>query len=135
MTETYLRRQEREAVERLESALALPVPAYKEDMGSDVFDPWELFPALYGSYSSDFDKCAIEVLQEILASEKKRDDLGAEMFREMLCTAGFCEYGTSPRVCFCIGGVEKLLPQLIEAWRAYSLIHWGADVCSDEGEG
>lgn len=69
--------------------------------------------------------CAIEVLTEIRDREKKRHDLGAEMIREMLCTSGLCDYGTSPRVCFPDRGFEALLPSLIEKWTAFSEAHWG----------
>lgn len=132
MAEGFYQKQEREASERLEKMLALRLPDFREEMGcDDVFDPWNLFPSLYGSYSGDFDRCAIEVLEEINTKTKVRDDLGAEMFREMLCTAGFCNYGTSPRVCFSNERFEASLPKLIEKWRAYSLIQWDGDVCAD----
>ncbi len=116
-----------EAVEGLTALLALPTPE-KDDIGVEgFFDPWALFPSLYGSYDQAFDICAIEVLTEVRDGQKHRDDLGAEMIREMLCTSGLCTYGTSPRFCFPDRGFEALLPALIEKWTAFSETHWGTD--------
>ena len=123
-TEPYYMRIEREAAERLEELLARPLSDDNQTVDSDDFDPWEPFP-VYGSYSSDFDECALDVLRELQNKTKVRDDLGAEMFREMLCKAGLCSYGTSPRVCFPNARFEKLLPDLIEKWEAYSAMMWG----------
>jgi hypothetical protein len=124
-TEPYYLRVDREAVERLVAELAKPMPVDRDDMHSETFDPWELFPALYG-YSSDFDDLAIDVLVEINTKVKKRSDLAAEMFREMLCSAHLCDYGTSPRVCFATQGFMALLPELIEKWRTWRTVKWKA---------
>lgn len=91
----------------------------------DRFNPWSLFPAVYGSYSSEFDACAIDVLREIDSGQKVRGDLGAEMFREMLCTGGFCDYGTSPRYCFWVLD-RALLPALIDRW-----VEWSRELYRD----
>lgn len=132
MAET-VEKLEHEAVERLAEILAMPLPVTEHEIGSDgLFDPWDLFPQIYGSYDSEFDKCAIEVLSEIHKRKKVRSDLGAEMFREMLCTADFCDYGTSPRSCFSTSPFAEMLPTLIEKWKAYSLINWGMDVLDDD---
>lgn len=90
----------------------------------ECFDPWHLFPSLYGSYSSAFDDMAIEVLSDIQGGTHNRSDLASEMFREMLCTAGLCDYGTSPRVCFPTPEFAKLLPRLIARWKEYAQIMW-----------
>lgn len=120
------------SIDHLRRLVAMPIPNDNYECGSpEFFDPWSLFPALYGSYGGDFDKCAIEVLSEILAGKKTRDDLGAEMFREMLCNADLCDYGTSPRVCFATQEFKELIPVLIEMWRAYSMAVWGEDVLSE----
>jgi len=72
-------------------------------------------------------------LEEILASERKRNDLSADMFREILCVAEPCNYGTSPRVCFPSSDFKPLLPKLIAKWKAYAVINWGEDFsASDE---
>lgn len=115
---------ERDAAEKVAAILALPIST--DGMGSvgEIFDPWDLFPCLYGSYSGEFDQCAIDVLTEVLEGEKRRDDLGAEMFREMLCRANLCDYGSSPRVCFPTTKFKEILPELIAKWREYSAVRW-----------
>lgn len=123
-TEPYYMRVEREAAERLEALLARPLSCDNQTVDSDDFDPWEPFP-VYGCYSSDFDECALDVLREIQSGNKVRDDLGAEMFREMLCKAELCDYGTSPRVCFPTRRFQQMLPEFIEKWSAYSAMMWG----------
>lgn len=122
MSEPYYVKVEREAVEKVTALLAKPISEYDTPSIED-FDPWELFP-LYGSYSSDFDELALDVLRELRDGQKKRDDLAAEIFREMLCNLHLCDYGTSPRVCFPTTGFKTLLPQLIEKWEAYSEHAW-----------
>lgn len=129
----HITRLHREAVDRVRAELAKPLP--ERDFGSvDEFDPWELFPSLYGSYSSDFDDMALDVLRTIqLASEDRWDDvferqaqetLAHQMFREMLCTADLCDYGTSPRVCFATTDFKEVLPELIAKWEVYSKQCW-----------
>ena len=126
--ENWIQQVEREAAERVSAELSKPDAAYHDDLGQDdVFNPWRLFPALFGSYASDFDDCAIDVLSEILEGEKKREDLGAEMFREMLCRADLCDYGSSPRVCFPTPAFKMQLPALIHRWKAYRKMQWGSD--------
>lgn len=131
--ELWCQKAEREAVENLQALLALPLPEDEHDQHNGTFDPWRLFPCLYGSYSGDFDRCAIEVLTELVERKCVRDDLGAHMFREMLCTAHLCDYGTSPRVCFPTERFRPLVQTLLEKWKAYSLIVWGDDVCAGDG--
>lgn len=122
---------EREAAERVSALLSLPVPDYQEMVGSEgTFDPWLLFP-IYGNYSSEFDECAIDVLGEVLFGEKVRRDLGAEMFREMLCNINLCDYGTSPRVCFPTPQFRRLLPEFLEKWKAYSDLAWGRSATTE----
>jgi len=125
--------KQREAVANVKALLALPLAEYSVMLGAEgTFNPWELFPCLYGSYSSEFDQCALEVLEELIADSYCRSDLGAHMFREMLCNADLCDYGTSPRVCFPTSDFRALLPELIQKWRAYSFMQWAGDVCTKE---
>lgn len=122
--EHWIERAEREAAERLEAELNKPMPAYDGEVGMEgFFDPWGIFP-IYGSYSSEFDECAIAVLSELQRNVKERDDLGAEMFREMLCKLELCSYGSSPRVCFPTSRVRALLPRWIDQWKTYSALQW-----------
>lgn len=134
MTELWCHRVEREAAERLTAELAKPDEGEEglQDHGV-CFDPWSLFPAVYGTYGGEFDACAIQVLMELERQNAgdwsgARSDLGARMFREMLCTAHFCDYGTSPRACFWSHRYADLLPQLRERWQAFSLRCWGEQV-------
>ncbi|WP_242136951.1 hypothetical protein [Sphingomonas sp. TREG-RG-20F-R18-01] len=99
-----------------------------------VFDPWNVFPEVYGSYSSDFDDMAILVLENILANKwgaANGESLAHEMFRKMLCTAGLCTYGTSPRGCFpdYVDGrdIRPELECLLEKWREYRIAAWSDD--------
>jgi len=128
MTNSY--QYHEEAVQKVREVLARPYST-DWDIPEDglVFDPWDLFPSLYGSYSSDFDDMALEVLGQLVTRdlENWRQDLAAEMFREMLCTADLCQYGTSPRVCFPTKEFEAVLPDLIAKWKAYYKIQWGSD--------
>jgi hypothetical protein len=125
----YYKEQERKACEAVAAMLALP-PIPDDGLYSDgeCFDPWDLFPCLYGSYSSAFDDMALEVLSDIRDGTHNRTDLAGEMFREMLCTLGLCDYGTSPRVCFASGGFKDQLPSLIARWREYARIKCTARV-------
>ena len=121
MVESWHAKAEREAVERVEAILARP----NSDNPAEDFDPWDLFPAVYGSYSSEFDRMAIDVLRDVLAGEFKRNDLASEIFREMLCSANLCDYGSSPRACFPTVKFKAILPKLIARWAAYADAHWG----------
>ena len=121
----YYKERTSDAIAKLTAMLALPdIPDDGMCSDGECFEPWDMFPCLYGSYSSAFDELAIDVLTDILDGTHKRDDLANEMFREMLCTAGMCEYGSSPRVCFAEQEFLPLLPRLIERWRKYSEIMW-----------
>lgn len=121
----YYEELEREATAAVDRLLAKPpIPADGLYSDGECFDPWDLFPSLYGSYSSEFDEMALAVLSDIQDRTYHRTDLAADMFREMLCTKGLCDYGTSPRTCFASGHFTKQLPRLIERWREYSVIRW-----------
>lgn len=122
----FYEQSEIESCTKLAALLDLPSIPGGDEMYSDgeCFNPWDLFPCLYGSYSSAFDSMAIEVLSNIRDGKFEDDDLACEMFREMLCCASFCDYGTSPRVCFASGGFRPLLPKLIERWKEYAALKW-----------
>lgn len=127
MAEEWYLKAQREASEKLDALLAIPQMDPHDRRDDDLeFDPWRLFPCLYGSYSSEFDDLAIEVLTDIRDGYKpgQRADLASEMFREMLCTSDLCEYGTSPRACFPTTAFEKRLPALIEKWTEYRRLKW-----------
>lgn len=96
----------------------------------DEFDPWRLIPGMYGGYDVLFDKCAIAVLRDVRDQTRNRKDLAADMFREALCIAEFCDYGTSPRVCFWSLN-PKLLHRLIVRWTNWAEAKWGPDWPAD----
>jgi FPC/CPF motif-containing protein YcgG len=121
----YYEERQQKAGEALAALLAKPpIPADGMYSDGECFNPWDLFPCVYGSYSSEFDDMAIAVLSDIRDRTFNRTDLAAEMFREMLCKGELCDYGTSPRVCFASPALKERLPQLIERWREYSQIQW-----------
>lgn len=121
----FYAQREQEAITKLDALLALPsIPADGLYSDGECFNPWKLFPAVYGTYSSAFDDMALAVLTDLNERAFNATDLAGEMFREMLCTAGFCDYGTSPRTCFATTTFTVRLPRLIERWREYSRIHW-----------
>lgn len=124
----------RSASEIIREQLTKPVGREEGWINPDHFDPWEAFPSVYGSYSSDFDDMAILVLDNILNKRWGADHgegLAHEMFREMLCTAGLCSYGTSPRGCFpdWVDGesTAPLLAALLAKWQEYRRVAWGED--------
>jgi hypothetical protein len=88
------------------------------------FDPWEILPCFYGGYSNDFDELAISVLTHLNNGTFEKENLASKMFRETLCTYGYCNYGSSPRVCFPEQFFKKRLPELIEKWKEWYLINW-----------
>lgn len=131
----WIAKRQGEAVAKIRAELAKPVADAPELVCDDTFDPWELFPAIYGSYSADFDWTMLDVLRALrLAAEgdwdsamamQREETLAHHIFREMLCTADLCDYGTSPRVCFATEPFKAALPELISKWEAYSLMQWG----------
>lgn len=97
----------------LEVELAKRLPLEWDDHDfPTVFDPWVLWPAIYGSYSKEFGDAALHVLRNLVAGRPQDEAIAHEMLREMLCVSGVCDYGTSPRVCF----VNPEFRPLIEKW-------------------
>lgn len=116
----------KDAAKRVEAILALPdLPSEELYPSDEYFEPWALFPSVYGSYSGRFDDLAIAVLEDILHNTHICDGLANEIFREMLCTSDLCDYGTSPRTCFATPEFKLLLPELITKWKKYADIKWG----------
>lgn len=126
MEELPCQKADREAAERVQALLAKPDAYDCYTMSDEEFDPWALFPSFLGSYSAAFDDLAIDVLERIQEPRADGETLAHEMFREMLCTANLCDYGTSPRVCFPTNNFRPLLPELIERWKRYRAMMWEA---------
>lgn len=117
-----------DAMRELRRQLAKAAPTGPDDI-VDTFDPWEILPCFYGSYSSAFDDVAILVLENIRDEkfgEAAGEGVAHEMFREVLCTYNLCDYGTSPRGCFPNwgSGFEHTLDDLIDKWRQYRTAQW-----------
>ena len=111
----------------LREMLARRDPEHEHDYGDDVFDPWSLFLSIFGNYDSEFDAMAIQVLTEIVTSKRGPEPypLSHDMFREMLCATGLCDYGTSPRVCFPLTEEHRgLLVQLRDRWVTHHAVRW-----------
>lgn len=131
----YYEKLEQESIEELKELLARPMAPKRDYIGSidpktnkpEYFDPWGIFPSLYGNYSSEFDDMAIETLQHILDGNRREETLAHEMFREMLCRKNLCDYGTSPRVCFPTSDFRELLPEYIAKWKEYYKLNWSSD--------
>lgn len=120
------------AIDRLKAALMLPVPENADELYNDGerFDPWQFFDGIYGVYSSDFDEMAIAVLCDIYTRQTvspltSPNCLASQIFREMFCVVGWCDYGSSPRVCFPSDGFAPLLPDLIKKWQEWYKVQWG----------
>ncbi len=125
--------REKDACARVAAILDRPLADDPEMQSCEDFDPWEIVPGLYGTYSSDFDDMAIKVLENLELAQQRRWDeqdwesegLAHQMFREMLCNADLCDYGTSPRTCFATSGFGELLPRLLERWKEWRELRWG----------
>jgi hypothetical protein len=104
-----------------------------EDENGDYWDPWESLGLNCCSYNSEIDQQAIDVLRLIGKPEFTYcDDIAetvglapahVELFQGIFSSAGWCEYGTSPRGCWAID--RKGFPALIAAWESYYERKWG----------
>lgn len=93
----------------------------------DVFDPWEWFPSIYGSYSAEYDVCALDVILHMAAGQfENPQTLANQMFREMLCTSDIAEYGVSPRSCWFRHEIKRDEIELwVRKWIHYVKVQWG----------
>jgi hypothetical protein len=93
------------------------------------FDPWELFPAVYGSYSEDHGEAAIEALQRVLKVKEFSGPptIGVELFMEMLCTQELAGYGMSPRTAWLESGGPQhvsIMKEWLERFIRYENERW-----------
>ena len=112
------------ALDIIRSEILKPAANPRVSSSDEIFNPWEPFTLLYGSYSSAFDEMAIQVLVDLVEPKYQVESLAHEMFREMLCCLDLCEYGTSPRACFARTEFKEILPQLIDKWKQYCVETW-----------
>lgn len=119
----------RDVRQRLEMALAKPLPESDQMVHSEVFDPWsDVIEGIYGSYSSDSDElmvAALEAVRDKTTFEFIKDNFAAEFALYVLAGHGLTEYGTSPRGAWADFAVADLWQPLIDKWRAYYEIVWG----------
>lgn len=116
--------------EKLETALAKPLPDDGFIGDLDCFDPWEdVIHGIYGHYSSQSDELMIEALKA--ARDKttfefiKKRGFVAEFALYVLAGHMLLEYGTSPRGGWPDHEIEDLWQLLIDKWEAYAAIYWG----------
>lgn len=102
----------------------LPLADEGERGCSGFFDPWPFF-GLYGHYSADFNHMAISVLKRLERRKFSQENLAENMFAELLCSKGLCEYGTSPRVCFPTGHFQRVIGDVISKWVEFDKLEWG----------
>lgn len=114
--------------QKLEAALALPLPSNEFERGSEgFFDPWQnIVQGIHGHYSSESDDLMI------LTMEAVRDGKTFDLIEEkgfiiefllyVLSGHGLTEYGTSPRGAW--PDQRDLWQALIDKWKAYREVAW-----------
>jgi hypothetical protein len=114
--------------DKLQTALALPIPMSEEDVGCEgFFDPWEnIIQGIHGNYSSEADDMMIEVLEAVRDGNTfsliEQKGFAAEFMLYVLSGHGLTEYGTSPRGAW--PEHRDLWQLLIDKWKAYREVAW-----------
>lgn len=116
--------------QRIESALAKPLPDDAESIDTEAFDPWsDVIDGIHGSYSSESDALMIAALEAVRDHSTfefiDRFRFAAEFALYVLSGHGYTEYGTSPRGAWADPAIEDLWQPLIDKWKAYAEIAWG----------
>lgn len=115
--------------DKVERALAKPLPGSAYDVGPDVFMPWEdVIEGIFGSYASESDEVMIAALEAVRDKQTfefidQRGFLG-EFVLYVLAGHGLTEYGTSPRGGWPAPEIEGMWQQLIDKWRDYARVVW-----------
>lgn len=102
----------------------------EEDGRGEFWDPWTALGISCASYNSEIDAEAIKVLRGIaalkyctvIATESGMSPSHVELLQSIFCSAGWCDYGTSPRGCWPID--REGFPALIAAWEVYYQRQW-----------
>ncbi|RVO55121.1 hypothetical protein CN090_04160 [Sinorhizobium meliloti] len=128
MTEQPYQKFSRIRREKLEAALALPLPASVDDIGVEgFFDPWRhVINGIDGSYSSESDDLMIEVLEAVRDGTTfeliKSRGFIVEFMLYVLSGHDLTECGTSPRGSW--PDQLDLWQPLIDKWKAYREVAW-----------
>lgn len=104
----------------------IDTPAIKEDyrLRNDFWS--DILQMECGGYNSAVDEHVLIVLEESNTQQRYTSDIAekngwpeeyVELIKYILCGAGLCEYGTSPRGAFIEHSIQELLPQLIKRAR------------------
>lgn len=114
----------------LQTILDKPLPADDSEIGwPDRFNPWsDIFPHIYGGYSSESDRLMIETLEAVrdrttFALIDKHGFI-IEFMLYVLAGHGLTEYGTSPRGGFPDLDIADQWQPLIDKWTAYAAVAW-----------
>ena len=116
---------------KLEAALAKPLPESHDMISGDDFDPWgDVIEGIHGHYAKGSDDLMIEALEAVRDGETftfiDRKGFVGEFVLYVLSGHGLTEYGTSPRGGFPDPSIADLWQPLIDKWKAYKDIAWGA---------
>lgn len=110
-------------------------PNSYDQEGNEYYNPWNAMGVHCGGYGGDVDWDIIRVLRIIggpressrynldIAKETGLAPNHVELIQYLLCSADWCDYGTSPRGCFPNYGND--FAALIAAWEGYYVHHWG----------
>lgn len=115
--------------QRIEAALAKPLPEDADFLCVDDFDPWrDVIEGIAGHYAAESDSLMIEALEAVRDGRTFEfiDEHGfaGEFILYVLSGHGLIEYGTSPRGGWPEPTVADLWQPLIDKWNAYASLVW-----------
>lgn len=115
--------------QKIETALAKPLPEDAQSVYFEVFDPWhDVIRGIHGNYAEASDDLMIEALEAVRDRTTfefvEREGFVAEFILYVLSGHGMIEYGTSPRGGWPDPEIADLWPALIEKWRGYRDVVW-----------
>lgn len=96
------------------------------------FDPWTRLGVRCGGYSSDQDDLGIAIFEIIIedfpayctdiAARVGVSPAHVELWQYILCSAGLCEYGSSPRGCWPVNDDDA--KKFLQDWKAFRDDSW-----------
>ena len=105
--------------ERLKALTDMPLAEQRCLIPDQHFDPWGAFDGVAGSYNDEIDVACISVLRRITDGNFFAADALEEFFAYLLCGHDYCDYGTSPRGCFCYPEIKPLLHLWADKWEEF----------------